>query len=99
MRLYLKAAAKGNPVASHWAGKYYFEGIGTDRNSAEAAGYFLAGARKGVEESMVYLARIYLLGDGLPKDCARAHYWIERASRGKIPAGWKTSLAACAQGF
>lgn len=93
--LYRKAAARGHPLANHRAGTYYIEGIGTDQNAVEAARYFLAGARAGVEDSMVYLARLYLLGKGLPRDCERARYWITRATRGKLPGEWKIELDAC----
>ena len=93
--LYLKAAAQGHPLASHWAGFYYLEGIGTDQNVVKAAGFFLEGAHGGVENSMVYLAKLYLRGDGVPKDCERARYWITRATRGRLPLGWKIDLNAC----
>ena len=93
--LYQKAAAKGHPLANHWAGTYLIRGIGTDRNAVEAARYFLAGARAGVEESMVYLANLYLHGEGLAKDCQRARYWITRATRGNLPEAWKIELGAC----
>ena len=95
LTLYRKAAARGHPLASHRAGTYYIEGIGTERNAVEAARFFLAAARAGVEGSMVYLANLYLRGDGLPKDCARARYWITRATRGNLPGDWKIELEAC----
>jgi len=95
LSLYIAAAASGHPAASHWAGTYYFEGFGVDRNAIEAAKYFLFGAQMGVEDSMIYLARIYLKGDGLPKDCARAKYWITRATRGNLGKVWETELRMC----
>ena len=95
LSLYIAAAADGHPVANHWAGIYYFEGFGVDRNAIEAAKYFLASAQTGVEGSMIYLAKIYLKGEGLPKDCERAKYWITRATRGNISKAWKAELKSC----
>ena len=96
LTLYIAAATAGHAAANHWAGIYYFEGYGVDKNTVEAAKYFLVGARMGVEDSMIYLAKIYLKGEGLPKDCARARYWITRATRGEVSQDWETELRSCA---
>lgn len=93
--LYLEAAKEAHPIANHWAGTYYMEGLGTEPNPSKAAPYFLAAAHLGVPGSMVYLAGMFLTGNGVPIDCTRAEYWIARASDGSPAKEWKDKLSRC----
>lgn len=92
---YLEAAKTGHPVANHWAGTYYYEGMGVEANSDKSAPYFLAAAHLGVEGSMVYLANMFYSGNGFPKDCDRSEYWITKASNGAPAKEWKERLERC----
>ena len=93
--LYKEAASQAHPIANHWVGTYYKEGISVDKDSRIAAIYFLPAAALGVDGSMVYLANIYISGDGLPKDCEAAEYWILKATNGNLPNEWKEKLGNC----
>ena len=93
--LYLKAAKDGNPIASHWIGTYYYEGITVKKDIQKAIPYFLSAAKNGVGGSMVYLANIYLLGTEVEKDCDEARFWITKASDGELNTSWKNDLDAC----
>ena len=93
--LYKQAASEAHPIANHWVGTYYKEGISVEKNSKIAAIYFLPAAALGVEGSMVYLANMYLSGEGLPKDCVAAKYWIYKASNDNPAIEWKEKLNDC----
>lgn len=93
--LYLKASSQGHPTANHWAGTFYLEGIGVKKDPAKAGVHFLAAAEQGVEGSMVYLANMYYSGEGFPKDCKRAEYWIAKSSHGSPHQGWVERLRRC----
>ena len=95
LTLYKQAADEAHPIANHWVGTYYKEGIIVEKNSKIAANYFLPAAALGVKGSMVYLANMYISGDGLPKDCAAARYWIYKASSGNPATEWKEKLNNC----
>lgn len=93
--LYLEASKEGHPVANHWVGTYYLEGVGVEKDPGKAATYLLAAAHLGVEGSMVYLANMYYSGEGVQKDCGRAELWITKASHGAPDQEWKERLAQC----
>lgn len=95
VKLYEAASEKGNPLASHWAGTYYMDGVGVKKDTAKAFKLFSHAANNEIAGSMVYLANMYLLGIGTKKDCEKSKFWISKASDGKIPEGWRKNLESC----
>lgn len=93
--LYKLAANAGDPTAAHWAGTFYLEGIGVRRDTSLAVRYLEMAAAGGVVLSMITLADLYLSGDVVPADCAKARDWIGRATDGALPDAWVTALRAC----
>ncbi|MEZ5525338.1 MAG: tetratricopeptide repeat protein [Pseudomonadales bacterium] len=92
---YEKAFEKGNPIAAHWLGTFYLDGIGVTQNSVHAAVYFYFAANEGVQGSMVYLANMHISGNGVIQDCAKATSWVNKFSSGVISESWQKKLAQC----
>lgn len=82
MRWYLKAAAQGHVDAQVNLGIVFVHDLGAaggTRNPVQARYWFKRAAELGDAQAMAYLARIYLEGDGVPPNPARACDWLQRA--------------------
>jgi soluble lytic murein transglycosylase-like protein len=88
IRLYCKAAKKGDAAAQYYLGYIYANGRGVKRNDAQAAAWFNLAAKKGDRYARNMLAAMRvkakaapqcLLSDGLPAG-------VERKLAGKHPA-------------
>lgn len=87
--------SEGNPIAAHWLGTYYYDGVAVKQNYLKAATYFKKAAELGVNGSMVYLANMYLSGNGVGKNCQQAKYWVNKFSNNAPSKSWADSLNAC----
>ncbi len=87
--------SEGNPVALHWLGTYYYDGVVVQQNYTKAASYFKIAANSDVEGSMVYLANMYLSGNGVGKNCKQAKYWANKFSNNSPSESWVKLLNAC----
>ncbi len=82
MRWYLKAATQGHVDAQVNLGVIFIHEItsaGGSRNPEQARYWFKRAAELGDAQAMVYLARIYLDGDGTAAAPEKACRWLERA--------------------
>mgnify|MGYP000554002530 FL=1 len=95
IKLYEEASKSGNPLASHWAGTYYLDGVGVKQNSFKAHKFFLHAAQNGIDGSMIYLANMYLSGNGVSLDCKEAIYWLSKSFGKNIPKAWQQRLSDC----
>ena len=96
---YERAAETGNPVAAHWIGTFYLEGLGVEKNPVYAASFFSLAANEGVVGSMVNLANMRLSGNGVSKDCKKAKEWVLKFSKGPMPPAWEKQIASCESTF
>ncbi len=87
--------SEGHPVAAHWLGTYYYDGVVVEQSFVKAVSYFETAAKLGVNGSMVYLANMYLSGNGLNKNCQQARYWVNKFSNNAPSASWLELLQAC----
>jgi len=55
-----------------------------DGTVGRAAEHFLTAAKQGRERSMLLLAKLYALGDGVPVNEAEAHRWAQKAILGWV---------------
>lgn len=94
-REYEKAVNDGHPVAAHWLGIFYFDGIDTKQSYLQAGAYFSIAANQGVQGSMVYLAKMHVAGQGVAKDCEKAESWVIKLSNGVASDTWSNTLTEC----
>ena len=88
-------AERGYPNAQSIAGYLLMNGLGVQKNEANAVWYLRAAASKGVTSAMNNYAICLLQGSGCPQSWGDAVMWFERASRlGNTAA--KVNLAHCA---
>lgn len=75
------AAAQGyGPTASALA-RTYEAGLGTEQNYTEVMRFFCLSAEKGKFYGQASLGRLYLRGEGAPRDLVEAYVWLKLASR------------------
>ena len=58
-------------------------------SASEAAKWWKLSARRGYATSQARLALLYLKGDGVPRDEARAYAWINLAAANLLPSAVK----------
>jgi TPR repeat protein len=92
LRLLVDLAGAGNPDAQFFLGLCYSEGRGCSTNYTKAAEQFLLAATQGESCAKHHLGMLYLNGWGVPQDDAKAHKWLEEASKDP-PACGKLFLA------
>lgn len=81
------AARSGHPSALNMLGRAYERGWGVDRNTQHAARLFNQAHHGGEGWASFNLADLYLVGDGVPHDRARAyHLYIHAAQKGVLKA-------------
>jgi len=82
-----KAAAQGRPKAASLLGWLYSEGIGVERDTAKALGYYQDAAGAGDFAAMNNLGEFYETGAAGQKDIKQAAHWYQSAARkGFAPA-------------
>jgi TPR repeat protein len=82
---YLKAAGLGDTTAKYYAGKYYYEGLGTEVDYDAALEYLTdAGSSQknvpGVSSAQYLLGVMYENGDGVDADLDTAKEWYQAAA-------------------
>lgn len=69
----------GNPFAASILGKIFYEGIGVEKDYAEARQLFESAAAEGMPEALYRLGRMYHEGLGVGRDDALAFDYLEQA--------------------
>ncbi|MDE5588081.1 MAG: hypothetical protein K2J60_02925 [Acetatifactor sp.] len=73
---YKQAAEGGHPGSSSDAGRYYYEGIGVEKDEAYAVRCFEKDIPFGVVRAHDMLGRAYFQGKGVTQDYAKAYYYL-----------------------
>lgn len=73
-------AENGDADAQWWAGSYYEDGDGVNKDPAEAVKWFRKAAEQGNAYGQKSLADCYQLGKGIDKDEAEAAKWYRKAA-------------------
>jgi TPR repeat protein len=80
-------ATAGNADAETWLGYMDQQGLGADRNVAQAITWYNKASSSGSAEADRNLGRIYLDGSGVLQNVATARQWLQLAAdRGDAPA-------------
>ncbi|MEQ9638636.1 MAG: tetratricopeptide repeat protein [Alphaproteobacteria bacterium] len=69
------ANADGAGKADYALGFSYYNGRGVERDFAAALAHFKVAANKGNADAQIFLARMYLNGEGTAKDPFQSYYW------------------------
>lgn len=84
---YRYAAYKGHQEATRWLGKYYYNGIGTDKNYQSARRIFEMLVQRDKEdqekEAYLYLYEIYFYGKGQPATVIQGYKWMLIGTRNR----------------
>ncbi len=91
------AAEKGDLTAQHFLGYYHVEGLGGKVNREEGMRWYLRAADAGFPNSLNNLGVIYLNGNGVAKDEAKALDYFKsgrRAMESVAYCGWHRSKPA-----
>lgn len=67
MRLFSKAAQKGNAKAQFWLGLYYFNAWAVQQDYQQAAYWFNQSAKQDYPDAQYELGKCYKLGNGVEK--------------------------------
>ena len=62
------------------AGLMCANGMGMERNAAEAAKWYAVAAEQGHAQAQFFLGLLYANGDGIPADAEQARVWFSRAA-------------------
>jgi TPR repeat protein len=81
VRLYLRAAEVGEPVAMREYGLVLLDEAATEAATVEAAGWLGRAAEAGDGQAMVEYAQLLALGVGVPASREDALYWLDLAAR------------------
>ena len=74
-------APKRRAMAQYWIGKLYLTGGGgLEQDAVEAAQWFEAAAKSGLDEAQYEMGRLFVQGRGVPRDLSRALVWLEEAA-------------------
>ena len=85
LTLFKGCAEKGHCGCMNALGNCYLDGLGVEKNVAEAIRWHIAAYETGAKcgpaglYSALYLARIYAKGQGVERDPARARAWCNKA--------------------
>lgn len=80
LKLYQKAGTLGNLYAQRWAGQFYLEGLGIEKNYEKAIQWFRMGAEQNDPISITNVAIMYSEGYGVSKNDEKAIALFKRAS-------------------
>jgi TPR repeat protein len=75
-------ARDGDAKAQYHLGGLYEDGLGVERDPAEAARWYERAARQGHHPAQNALAILYAEGRGVARDPVRAYMWFDIAARG-----------------
>lgn len=73
---YKQAAEGGQPGTSSDVGRYYYEGIGVEKDEAYAVRCFEKDIPFGIVRAYNMLGKAYLQGRGVPQDYEKAYYYL-----------------------
>lgn len=76
LRWYKEAAEGGHPGASSDVGRYYYEGIGVEKDEAYAVRCFEKDIPFGTVRAYDMLGRAYFQGKGVSQDYEKAYYYL-----------------------
>jgi uncharacterized protein len=80
LKLVRPLAEQGNALAQGMLGAMYHDGLGIQKDYAEAFRWFLSGAEQGDAAAQWGLGLIYRRGDGVPADNAEARRWYRKSA-------------------
>ena len=80
IKIYTKAADKGDPIAQEMLGMYYYYGEGVEKNIKTAIGWLTKSAEQGNIRSQYMLADLYYFGKEIPKNHTFAAKWFKEAA-------------------
>jgi TPR repeat protein len=80
IELFVKAAEAGNVKAQYNLGKSYRDGVGVEKNVAEAVKWYRRAAEQGYDKAQDSLGRRYEKGDGVELDLVQSLYWTTLAA-------------------
>lgn len=80
VKLYRKAAERGDASAQDSLGYMYAEGRGVPKDDAEAVKWFRKAAEQGNANGQANLGEMYQEGRGVPRDDAEAIKWYRKAA-------------------
>ena len=87
-----QCAAEGNADAMYLAGEMYFQGLGTQADTAHAADYFRQACDMGNKNAFSIYAKLCFMGDGISQD-------YEEAFKYFLPVSEENADNACALGI
>jgi TPR repeat protein len=93
LNFFRDAAQAGNADAQFYTGLMYAEGEGTRRSYAEAAKWYEMAAAQNQPDALYALAKLYVIGSGVPSDSGRALELFRRAEE-HYPPGEKRDEVA-----
>jgi hypothetical protein len=76
---HLEAAESGNIPSMARVGIHYWNGVGTEYDTAEAIRWLEKGAQNGSSEAMYFLGKVYYTGYRTGRDWDKARYWLTSA--------------------
>ena len=77
VRLYLRAANGGNPIAMVNLGNLYVTGRGVPQSDAQAVAWYRKAAELGNAGGQRALGFMYLEGRGVPRNLSEASKWLK----------------------
>ena len=83
----LRAAQGGDPNAMVRMGEFYRQGIGVEKDLAEAVKWLRKATETGQPEAMFNLGLMYHNGEGVKRDLAKAVEWYRKAAEAGGAAG------------
>jgi TPR repeat protein len=79
------SAGEGDAAAAYRLGLMYRNGLGTARDSAQAAYWLERAAQRNVAPAMFILSNMLQAGEGVATDADRARRWLEAAAQLDYP--------------
>ncbi|UZR30980.1 tetratricopeptide repeat protein [Methylococcus mesophilus] len=70
----------GNPLAQFELGRLCMEGLGVERNDAEAVDWFRLAAERGHADAQFHLGLMYEQGRGVTRNFEEAFRWYDQAA-------------------
>src|SRR5262249_4089078 len=86
VRMYRKAAAKGNAMAESTLGDIYYYGRGAPQDFTEAVKWWSLAADANIATAQLNLSVMLANGDGTPQDYLKAHMYAKLAAS-QLPPG------------
>ncbi len=80
LECFLGAAESGDLDAYSWVGRCYYQGKGTETNTAEAARWFALGCVAGDAHCYTWMGKCFFHGEGVREDYEQAAKWFQLAA-------------------